>query len=83
MKVILSFQMRQKVFDHFQNNLLFLTYTTPLTHEIIDNNLDKSSMYSGIVEGVGARYCPSIEDKIVRFRDKERHQIFIEPESEL
>lgn len=61
----------------------YLTYTTPLTHEIIDNNLDKSSMYSGIVEGVGARYCPSIEDKIVRFRDKERHQIFIEPESEL
>jgi len=61
----------------------YLTYTTPLTHEIIKNNLDKSSMYGGLVEGVGPRYCPSIEDKIVRFQDKERHQIFIEPESEL
>lgn len=61
----------------------YLTYTTPLTHEIIEKNLDKSSMYSGLIEGVGARYCPSIEDKIVRFKDKERHQIFIEPESEL
>ena len=59
----------------------YLTYTTPLTHQIILEHLNESSMYSGIVEGVGPRYCPSIEDKIVRFKDKERHQIFLEPES--
>jgi len=59
----------------------YLTYTTPKTAELILNNLHKSSMYSGLVKGVGPRYCPSIEDKIVRFRDKERHQIFLEPES--
>ena len=58
-----------------------LIYTTPETHEIIKANLDKSSMYGGYVEGVGPRYCPSIEDKIVRFADKERHQLFLEPES--
>lgn len=58
----------------------YLTYTTPLTHEIIKAHLNESSMYSGIVEGVGPRYCPSIEDKIVRFSDKERHQLFLEPE---
>lgn len=58
-----------------------LTYTTLETHEIINNNLTKSSMYSGKVEGVGPRYCPSIEDKLVRFADKERHQLFLEPES--
>ena len=61
----------------------YLTYTSAKTHEIINNNLSKSSMYSGLVEGIGTRYCPSIEDKIVRFSDKERHQIFVEPESEL
>lgn len=59
----------------------YLTYTNEKTHDIIKQNLDKSSMYSGVVEGVGARYCPSIEDKIVRFADKERHQIFLEPEA--
>ncbi|MGZ9414535.1 tRNA uridine-5-carboxymethylaminomethyl(34) synthesis enzyme MnmG [Mycoplasma sp. 5370] len=59
----------------------FLTYTTPKTHEIILNNLNKSSMYSGLIDGVGPRYCPSVEDKIVRFKDKERHQIFFEPET--
>ena len=58
-----------------------LIYTTKETHEIIKANLDKSSMYGGYVEGVGPRYCPSIEDKIVRFTDKERHQLFLEPES--
>ena len=62
--------------------LCYLTYTTKETHEIIRANLGKSSMYGGIVEGVGPRYCPSIEDKVVRFSDKERHQIFLEPESE-
>ena len=59
----------------------YLIYTQPLTHKIIKENLNKSSMYSGVVEGVGPRYFPSIEDKIVRFADKERHQIFLEPES--
>jgi len=58
-----------------------LIYTNEQTHEIIKNNLEKSSMYGGYVEGVGPRYCPSIEDKIVRFSDKERHQLFLEPES--
>ena len=58
-----------------------LIYTTNDTHKIILDNLEKSSMYGGIVEGIGPRYCPSIEDKIVRFKDKERHQLFLEPES--
>lgn len=58
-----------------------LIYTTKETHEIIQQNLDKSSMYGGYVEGIGPRYCPSIEDKVVRFSDKERHQLFLEPES--
>lgn len=58
-----------------------LIYTTPETHKIIMENLEKSSMYGGYVEGVGPRYCPSIEDKVVRFKDKERHQLFLEPES--
>ena len=58
----------------------YLTYTTAKTHEIIRANLHRSSMYSGLVKGVGPRYCPSIEDKVVRFADKERHQLFIEPE---
>ncbi len=60
----------------------YLTYTSPDTHNIINDNLSKSSMYSGVVEGVGPRYCPSIEDKLVRFHDKKRHQIFLEPESQ-
>lgn len=58
----------------------YLTYTTEETHKIINEHLLESAMYSGVVEGVGPRYCPSIEDKIVRFNTKERHQIFIEPE---
>ena len=57
----------------------YLTYTNEATHKIILDNLDKSPIYSGKIHGVGPRYCPSIEDKIVRFRDKERHQLFIEP----
>ena len=59
----------------------YLIYTNENTHKIIMENLDKSSMYGGHVTGVGPRYCPSIEDKIVRFKDKERHQLFLEPES--
>ena len=57
----------------------YLTYTTEKTKEIVLKNLNKSSMYSGVVKGVGPRYCPSFEDKIVRFSDKERHQLFLEP----
>ena len=59
----------------------YLIYTNKNTHELILNNLDKSAMYGGYVTGVGPRYCPSIEDKLVRFKDKERHQLFLEPES--
>ena len=62
--------------------LCWLTYTNEKTHEVIRQNLDRSPMYSGMIEGTGARYCPSIEDKVVRFADKERHQLFIEPEGE-
>ncbi|MEA4815271.1 MAG: tRNA uridine-5-carboxymethylaminomethyl(34) synthesis enzyme MnmG [Lachnospiraceae bacterium] len=59
-----------------------LTYTNEKTHEIIRKNLTRSPLYAGVIEGTGTRYCPSIEDKVVRFSDKERHQIFIEPEGE-
>ena len=58
----------------------WLTYTNEKTHEIIRGNLDRSPLYSGVIEGTGPRYCPSIEDKVVRFSDKNRHQVFIEPE---
>ena len=58
----------------------WLTYTNEKTHEIIRSNLDRSPLYSGMIEGTGPRYCPSIEDKVVRFADKNRHQVFIEPE---
>lgn len=59
----------------------YLTYTNPKTHEVIVKNLDRSPIYNGEITGVGPRYCPSIETKVMRFRDKQRHQIFIEPES--
>ncbi len=58
----------------------WLTYTNEKTHEIIRQNLDRSPLYAGVIEGTGPRYCPSIEDKVVRFADKDRHQVFIEPE---
>lgn len=58
----------------------WLTYTNAKTHEIIRENLDRSPIYAGVIEGTGPRYCPSIEDKVVKFEDKERHQVFIEPE---
>ncbi|MBO7187250.1 MAG: tRNA uridine-5-carboxymethylaminomethyl(34) synthesis enzyme MnmG [Clostridia bacterium] len=61
----------------------YLTYTNERTHEIINANLERSPLYSGLITGVGPRYCPSIETKVVRFKDKERHQIFLEPEGEL
>ncbi len=59
----------------------YLTYTNELTHKIIRDNLDKAPVFSGLIQGIGPRYCPSIETKIVRFADKERHQLFLEPES--
>ncbi len=74
-------------FDEGYNSILgvkkpcYLTYTNLEIHQLILDNLTKSAMYGGVVEGVGPRYCPSIEDKVVRFKDKERHQIFYEPES--
>ncbi|MDG1134375.1 MAG: tRNA uridine-5-carboxymethylaminomethyl(34) synthesis enzyme MnmG [Pseudomonadales bacterium] len=66
--------------DHPQQISCHITYTNADTHQIITDNLDRSAMYSGAIEGVGPRYCPSIEDKVVRFADKSSHQIFIEPE---
>lgn len=65
---------------HVEQIPCWITHTNARTHDIIRANLDKSPMYCGIIEGVGPRYCPSIEDKVVRFADKERHQIFLEPE---
>lgn len=65
---------------HVEQMPCWITYTNPQTHEIIAGNLDQSPMYSGVIEGVGPRYCPSIEDKVVRFAEKERHQVFLEPE---
>ena len=59
----------------------YLTYTNETTHKIIHDNLEKCAMYSGLVKGIGPRYCPSIEDKVVKFSDKPQHQIFLEPES--
>lgn len=79
----LAFSTETKSIRPFDKQALcYLTYTNAKTHQIIRDNLDKSAMYSGLVKGVGPRYCPSIEDKLVRFADKERHQIFLEPESE-
>ena len=67
-------------FDHDDNQMdCYLTYTNEKTHEIIRKNLDRSPLYSGRIHGVGPRYCPSIEDKVVRFADKQRHQLFVEP----
>lgn len=66
--------------DHPQQIACYITYTNEKTHDVIRNNLDRSPMYTGVIEGIGPRYCPSIEDKIMRFADKDKHQIFIEPE---
>lgn len=78
----LAFSYETNAYVPFEQQLpCYLLYTTPETHEIIRDHLDDSAMYSGLVKGVGPRYCPSIEDKIVKFADKERHQLFLEPES--
>jgi len=66
--------------EHPRQVACHITYTNARTHEIIRSGLDRSPMYTGVIEGVGPRYCPSIEDKIVRFADKDRHQVFVEPE---
>ncbi|NBV41855.1 tRNA uridine-5-carboxymethylaminomethyl(34) synthesis enzyme MnmG [bacterium] len=77
----LRFSFRTPFSDRYKNQVdCFLTRTTTATHNIILNNLDRSPMYAKVIKGAGPRYCPSIEDKIVRFSDKESHQIFIEPE---
>lgn len=77
----ITFSHLNKVYyDVLNQEDCYLIYTTPTTHEIIKENLEKSSMYGGYVEGIGPRYCPSIEDKVVKFADKNRHQVFIEPE---
>jgi tRNA uridine 5-carboxymethylaminomethyl modification enzyme len=65
---------------HVEQMPCWITYTNPRTHEIIAENLHQSPMYCGVIEGVGPRYCPSIEDKVVRFAEKDRHQVFLEPE---
>ena len=74
-----SFLNSDKLFD-LKQVPCYLTYTTEATHDIIRANLDRSPMFAGYIEGVGPRYCPSIEDKVVRFADRDRHQVFIEPE---
>ena len=75
---VFSFMGKQA--DHPQQIPCYITYTNETTHDVIRNNLDRSPMYTGVIEGIGPRYCPSIEDKITRFADKDKHQIFIEPE---
>ena len=66
--------------EHPEQRLCHITYTNATTHDIISQNLDRSPLYSGVIEGTGPRYCPSLEDKVVRFADKTSHQVFIEPE---
>ena len=75
---VFSFMGKQS--DHPTQIPCYITYTNEKTHDVIRNNLDRSPMYAGVIEGIGPRYCPSIEDKIMRFADKDRHQIFVEPE---
>ena len=79
--VFQTFSHDSPITDLGHQEFSYLIHTSPDTKDIIFNNLDASAMYGGVVEGVGPRYCPSIEDKFVRFKDKDRHQIFIEPES--
>ena len=77
-----TFNIENEIFYNKENQeKCYLVYTNEDTHKIINENLTKSAMYGGYAEGIGPRYCPSIEDKIVRFKDKEKHQLFLEPES--
>ena len=78
-KTLTAFSFEDEIDESMEQLPCYLTYTNAKTHEIIRNNLHRSPLYSGKIEGTGPRYCPSIEDKVVRFADKERHQIFIEP----
>ncbi len=75
-----SFYFRPERFPVMPQVPCYITYTNDQTHEIIEQNFDRSPMFTGMIQGVGPRYCPSIEDKVKRFRDKDRHQIFLEPE---
>jgi tRNA uridine 5-carboxymethylaminomethyl modification enzyme len=75
-----TFSFMGRVEDHPEQTPCYITHTNEQTHDIIRGGLDRSPMYTGVIEGVGPRYCPSIEDKIVRFADKNSHQIFVEPE---
>ena len=79
--VLPVFSFMGSVSDHPQQIPCYITHTNEQTHEVIRNNLDRSPMYTGVIEGIGPRYCPSIEDKVVKFSDKPQHQIFLEPES--
>ncbi|KFD22003.1 MULTISPECIES: tRNA uridine-5-carboxymethylaminomethyl(34) synthesis enzyme MnmG [Tatumella] len=74
------FSFMGKASDHPQQMACYITHTNEKTHEVIRNNLDRSPMYAGVIEGIGPRYCPSIEDKVMRFADRNAHQIFLEPE---
>ena len=74
------FSFMGKASDHPAQMACYMTYTNENTHEVIRNNLDRSPMYAGVIEGIGPRYCPSIEDKVLRFADRNAHQIFLEPE---
>ena len=74
-----AFSFDDKIDNNQEQMPCYLTYTNEKTHEIIRNNLNRSPLYAGAIKGTGPRYCPSIEDKVVRFADKERHQVFIEP----
>ena len=69
-----------KLSDHPKQTCCWITYTNEKTHDVIRGGMDRSPLYTGVIDGVGPRYCPSIEDKVVRFADKDKHQVFIEPE---
>ncbi len=80
-EIIKPFSLRTKKLER-RDHLCYLTHTNEATHKLIFGNLDRSPLYSGLIKGIGPRYCPSIEDKVVRFKEKPRHQIFLEPEGE-
>jgi len=80
-KNVKSFSLRTRSLEH-KDYPCYLTYTNEITHKFILENLDRSPLYSGVIKGVGPRYCPSIEDKVVKFREKIRHQLFLEPEGD-